>query len=447
MALHFCFFVGCVVGDNLLHGAIFAKAKLFGAAAVGQCTRLAVGVPVLDYVEQKQFAPGFMEGIVKRTPAVLVKKPYAGKIILPDDFYNRLGRLAIGRANNNGIFLAACVARQGLFGSERVHGCVAPKIPAAAVGGHVFIIPLWYDKPMKQSKTKISAPLGASFVVLSSVFYASYGIWTKLMGNFFSGFSASLFRSALVLLILGVLAAMYRQFQPLDLKRNWRTFVLLVLTSVLVWGPLYYAILNAGVGVSLALNYASLVIGMFFFGWLFAGERFTKDKFWSAVLGIIGIALVFSPSIGAVGWLALGAALVSGTCSSVQYVIGKNIPYNSTQSTMVLWAASLVANGIMVFVLGEAIPAFGLQPEWGYLVLFSVASVISTWLFVRGIKLIDAGAAGILGLLEIVFGVVFGVLFFGEHPQPIVLLGVAVIIAAAGIPYIKDFNAKRSTPS
>jgi drug/metabolite transporter (DMT)-like permease len=297
---------------------------------------------------------------------------------------------------------------------------------------------------MKLVKTKVSAPLGASFVVLSSVFYASYGIWTKLMGNFFSGFSASLFRSALVLFILGMLAAMYRQFQPLNVKRNWPTFVVLILTSALVWGPLYYAILNAGVGVSLALNYASMVIGMFFFGWLLTGERFTKDKLLSAVLGIIGIALVFSPSIGAAGWLALGAALVSGTCSSVQYVIGKKLPYNSTQSIIVVWAASLVANSIMVLVLGEAIPAFGLQPEWGYLLLFSIASVVSTWLFMRGIKLIDAGVAGVLGLLEIVFGVLLGVLFFGENPQPIVLLGVAVIIAAASIPYIKDYNAKHS---
>ena len=50
------------------------------------------------------------------------------------------------------------------------------------------------------------APLGASFIILSSVFYASYGIWVKLMGNFFGGYMASALRSVLVLLFLVPLA-------------------------------------------------------------------------------------------------------------------------------------------------------------------------------------------------------------------------------------------------
>ncbi|HSW99461.1 MAG TPA: hypothetical protein VLH38_00315 [Patescibacteria group bacterium] len=48
----------------------------------------------------------------------------------------------------------------------------------------------------------------------------------------------------------------------------------------------------------------------------------------------------------------------------------------------------------------------------------------------------------ILGLLEIVFGVLFGVLFFHEKPTAVALLGMVVIIAAAAIPYLKDYNAK-----
>ena len=60
-------------------------------------------------------------------------------------------------------------------------------------------------------------------------------------------------------------------------------------------------------------------------------------------------------------------------------------------------------------------------------------------------KLIDAGAAGILGLLEIVFGVIFGVLLFHEHLALLVIAGVMVIIVAAAIPYLRDYNSKRGT--
>jgi S-adenosylmethionine uptake transporter len=298
---------------------------------------------------------------------------------------------------------------------------------------------------MKQQRVKSSATLGASYVVLSSIFYASYGIWTKLMGNFFGGYTASALRSALVLLILGSLAIKYRQLEKINWKDNWRYLVGLILTAVLIWGPLYFAILNAGVGISLALNYASIVIGMFLFGRLLAGERFTKDKWLSAALGLTGVWLVFLPSVSKFGWIALGAALLSGFSSSAHYVIAKKIPYNATQSTLSMWAASLIANTVMALILTERIPALGIHPQWGYLIIFSFASVASTWLFVRGVKIIDAGAAGVLGLLEIVFGVLFGAVFFGERPGVVVLLGVAIIVSAAAIPYLKDYNAKRGT--
>lgn len=299
---------------------------------------------------------------------------------------------------------------------------------------------------MKSNDKKLySAPLGASLVILSSVFYASYGIWTKLMGNFFDGYTASALRSVLVLLILMPIAISYRKLKPFNLKQNWRYIAGMIVASLFTWGPLYQAILHAGVGISLAIAYASIVIGSFFFGWLFASERFTKDKAVSAMLGIIGLGLIFSPSMNSLGWLALVAALVSGISAAANTVFAKQVKYNAIQSTIVLWSASVIANFLMAFILGKSYPAFGLQIEWLYLVFFAIASVIASWSLIKGVKLIDAGAAGILGLLEIVFGVLFGVMFFHERPTTIVLAGMAIIIGAAAIPYFKDFNAKRGT--
>jgi drug/metabolite transporter (DMT)-like permease len=294
-------------------------------------------------------------------------------------------------------------------------------------------------------KLKNAAPLGASFVVLSSLFYASYGIWTKLTGDFFGGYTASAIRSVFVLLILIPLALAFGQLAKIHWRRDWRQMAGLILTAALIWGPLYYAVLHAGVGISLTINYAAMVIGMFFFGWLLVRERFTRDKWLSTALGLIGLWLIFAPSTSGLGWLALSAALLSGFAAAAHYVIGKQLPYNATQSTIIMWAASVIANTAMLFVLREQFPSIGLHMEWFYLFIFGVASVAATWLFMKGIKLIEAGAAGILGLLEIVFAVLFGALFFHERPGTVVLLGVVSIIAAAAIPYIRDYNAKRGT--
>jgi len=289
------------------------------------------------------------------------------------------------------------------------------------------------------------APLGASLVVLSSVFYASYGVWTKLLGNFFDGFTVTVLRSIIVVAILLPIALFNHSLQPLRIKENWRYITGMIIASLFTWGTLYFAILQAGIGVSLTVTYASIVIGQFFFGWLFAGERFTKDKALAAFLGLIGLAFIFFPSTHGIGLMALPAAFVSGLCTAANTVFAKKIRYNATQSTIMLWAAGIVANMVMAAALHKQYPAFGLEAAWLYLVIFSVASVIASWSLVRGVKLIDAGAAGILGLLEIVFGLFFGIVFFGERPGLIVLAGAAVIVVAAAVPYCNDYNSQTGT--
>lgn len=289
---------------------------------------------------------------------------------------------------------------------------------------------------------RFSAPLGASLVILSSFFYASYGIWTTLMGNFFDGYTASALRSVLVVFILVIAAAFSREFEPLKLRANWKYILGMVISSLFTWGPLYFAILEAGIGISLAVTYASIIIGMFFFGWLFASERFTKDKAVSAGLGIIGLLLIFSPTVSGVGLLALFAAFISGLSSAANAVFAKKIHYNPTQSTLVLWLASVFANFLMAFVLSKSFPTFQWQVQWFYLVLFAIASVVASWSLTKGLKIIEAGIAGVLGLLEIVFAVVFGIVFFRERPTAIALLGMLVVIISAAIPYIQEFKSQ-----
>lgn len=296
---------------------------------------------------------------------------------------------------------------------------------------------------MTSNNKKFSAPLGASFIVLSSFFYASYGIWTKLMGNFFDGYTASALRSILVVLILVLISLFYKKLEPLNIKNNWKYIVGMIITSLFVWGPLYFAILEAGVGVSLTVNYASIVIGMFLFGWLLAGEHFTKNKAFAAILGITGLGLIFYPTATATGWLALGGACISGLSIAAGAVLSKKIHYASTQSTLMLWISSVIANLFMVFLLNRSIPAFSLQIEWFYLLLFAIASVVASWAFIRGLKMIDAGTAGVLGLVEIVFGVLFGVMFFSERPTLLVILGVIIVIISAALPYIENFKTKK----
>lgn len=294
------------------------------------------------------------------------------------------------------------------------------------------------------ARRRSQAPIGASLIVLSSFFYASYGVWTKLMGNFFGGYTASALRSVLVVIILLPIALLYRQLEPIKWRVNWKYILGFLVSALFIWGPLYYAILHAGVGLALAVNYASIVIGSFFFGALLAGEKFTRDKLLSATLGIVGLLLVFAPSINSFGGIGLLAAALSGLAGAANLVMAKQIRYGATQATLTAWITSIVANVLMAYIFNETYPRLGLQVEWFYLVVFAIASIAASWLAVKGVKLIDAGVAGILGLVEIVFGVMIGYVFFGERFGVIVLLGMSIIIIAASVPYTKEYLKQRT---
>ncbi len=287
---------------------------------------------------------------------------------------------------------------------------------------------------------KLTVPVGASLIVLSSIFYASYGIWTRLMGDFFGSFMASALRSVVVLLMLIPAVLISRKWMPINWRRDGKLLLGLTVTTSFIGGFLYYAILHAGIGISLGINYAAIVIGSFIIGSWFANERFTSDKALSACIGIFGILLVFWSSLGHVGWLPLLAVIASGLASSVYNYLAKRLPYTTTQSTVLVWAASAIGNIAIAVIANEAFPDIGWHRQWLYLVAFAATSVVASYLFMKGIKLVEVGVAGILGLLEIVFGVIFGMVFFREHLGMIAMAGMTLIIIAAAIPYVKELK-------
>jgi len=296
-----------------------------------------------------------------------------------------------------------------------------------------------------KAKKASRAPIGASLIVLSSVFYATYGVWTKLMGNFFGSFTASALRCTLVLIGLIVVTIVRRELQKVNWRRDCKWLVTMVVSSIFVSAPLYYAVLNAGIGISLAIAYIGIVIGMFMFGWLFENERFTKEKLVATTLGVVGIILVFSPSIKLGGWVALVGALVAGIATAANMATTKKVPYNGSQSAILLWGSGVIANAPLVFLFSEPLPSIGWHAQWGYLLLFAIASLVASWTFIKGLKLVEAGAAGILGLLEVVFGVFFGVIFFHERPSLVILIGITSIVAAAAVPYLQHYNARKGS--
>jgi len=282
---------------------------------------------------------------------------------------------------------------------------------------------------------KKTATSGVMLILISSFFYASYGIWTSLIGDFMGGYTASALRSFLVLAILIPVAVYFGKTEPLQLRQNGKLLILMTLASTLVWGVLYYSILNAGIGLSLAVNYAAITIGMMIFGAVMMSESLNVTKWISLLIGIAGLGLVFAPAIGtASAFLPLFAAFVSGLAIAINTIWAKRLTYDTTQSTIMLWTTSVFANTPMLFIFKEPLPVFELRIEYFYVFMFAVVSILASWLLLEALKSLEAGIAGLIGLTEIVFGVLFGILLFSEHITFTAAAGIGLIILAAAYP-------------
>ena len=283
--------------------------------------------------------------------------------------------------------------------------------------------------------------LGSVLVVISSLFYATYGVWTKLIGDSFGGYSASAVRSLVVVTVLLPAALILKKVEPLKLKQNYKAILGLTLFSCLIWGPLYYAVLKAGIGVALSVAYAAIVIGGLIFGRIFNKEPLTKFKLASLLLAMIGLSLMYSPKTSDITILPILAACLGGLASSANSAIIKKIDYGATQATLVMWYTSIIANISMAIILRENIQlSFGVN--YLYIFLFAISSILSTLAVVKALKFIDLGLAGILGLTEIVFGVALGVLLFHEKLAFNQIIGVLIIMLACLLPYINSAKLK-----
>jgi drug/metabolite transporter (DMT)-like permease len=296
---------------------------------------------------------------------------------------------------------------------------------------------------VRKQQTVGTAVYGSSLIVLSSLFYGSYGVWTRLMGNSFGPYMQAWIKAALVIAVMLPIALFGRQkWQPIRWRQDKWWLIFWVCINWMISAPLYYATTHIGINLSILLEYGGYLISMFFLGWLLNGERYTRNKLLATVLALSGLLLTFTPSLGHASLLPFLGALAAGFAIGGDMVVSQRIQYSSSQTTVLAWTTGLILNVPAAFILHEHTPGLHMDVHWLYLLLFVGVCIASSWLSIHGVKLIDAGTAGILGLLEVVWAMLFGITFFHERPHMLAYVGAVCIIAAAATPYVTSRQDK-----
>jgi drug/metabolite transporter (DMT)-like permease len=257
------------------------------------------------------------------------------------------------------------------------------------------------------------------------------------MANYFGEFSQAWTRALALLVGTLILNFFFRFFKPIN-KKDWIWFGIIGLMG-LNQAPYFYGFKHLSVGTATLMFYAALLIGGYVIGRFSFGEKITKIKWISLVLAILGMVAIYQLTLNSSQLLAVALTVLAGLMGAGGVCFTKKLSgnYPEIQIMTSYFISITVVNFIMSVIFKDSLPAFGFNVPWlaqlGYLVAFLVANLA----VIEGYKHLEPSIGSLIGLVEIIFGVVFGAVFFGEIVGWGVVIGSILILISAVLPNIK----------
>lgn len=286
---------------------------------------------------------------------------------------------------------------------------------------------------------------GAGLIFISAIMFGSYGIWSRLMGHDFGVFYQGWTRALIIVLIL--FPFLYHRREIVKISRgDWKWLAVYLAFTSLTQAPIFYAFNHMDIGTATLLFFVTMLLTMYAVGFIFLGEKLSKIKIISFLLALVGMYLVFSFSLAAFTLLAASMAVLNGIASGGEVSFSKKLSgqYTALYLTWISWLIIIPTNGLASLLFGETqhLPSFNIV--WLYQLGYVIAGIVAFWAIIEGLKYVEASIGGLLGLLEIVFSITFGILIFKEVLTTKIIIGGGVIILAAALPHIGALLKKQA---
>lgn len=197
---------------------------------------------------------------------------------------------------------------------------------------------------------------------------------------------------------------------------------------------LSYNYMDAGIASTLLFVYPIFVAVIMALGF---GERLTLQTFGCILLALTGIALLYRTADGATLNLTGSLFVMASSLSYALYIVGVNRPRLQSVATLKVTFYVLLF-GLSLFLVrlrfGTEVILPGRWYLWGNLLALALfPTAISFLCTTAAIQHIGTTPTAILGALEPVTAVFFGVTIFGESLTPRSVCGIGLIIVAVSL--------------
>lgn len=297
------------------------------------------------------------------------------------------------------------------------------------------------------NKQHRASTLGYGLILASAILFGTYGIWSRLMGETFDPFYQAWVRGIIIIALMVPLMLKGKSFRRIE-RKDWPQVGLYIAFTIFTQVPLYYAFNNAPIGTVQLIFYAMLVVTAYIVGRVYLGERITKIKLVSVILAFGGLAIVCGVSVIAFAPLGLALAALNGVAAGGEIATSKKISDKYSPALLIFWGwvFTIATHLPLSLLLGEAQPVPQFNEVWLWLLIYALVNAAAFWLVMTGFKFVDASIGSLIGLMEVVFGILFGALIFHEAITWSVWAGGALIIFAAMLPDLLDL-IKSKRPS
>lgn len=209
----------------------------------------------------------------------------------------------------------------------------------------------------------------------------------------------------------------------------WRSLVLGTLNVGAFFVLIYVAAQLLPTSVASTVMATSPVV-MMLFAWLLLAAPPRSRHLAGAAIGIAGVVLMLFTGAVAADPRGVLASIAAMTMSSLGYVLTKKWSTDIDVLSLTSW--QLVAGGLVLLPVAVAIegtpPALDGPAVLGFLYVAVVATALAFAAWFSGLRRLDAGTVGLVGLLNPVTGVLLGTVIAGEVLNLQQLSGLALVL-------------------
>ncbi len=276
---------------------------------------------------------------------------------------------------------------------------------------------------------------GFFILLIAAFFWSLAGVFSKLIGASFEPFYQAWTRGCITLVIFIGFGLVKKQFVKIE-REDLKWFLITGVTASLAVAPTFYSLAFLHLGTALFIQYASIVLVSYLLGTLLLKERLTKVAVAAFSLSVIGLMLVFWGDIHFGSLVPTLAAIGSGSFFSFYVVVSKKISlkYSSIEINTFAFILVVVVNLAISLLLHENFNKNFLSIGWLANISYGIAVFAGAVLTILGFKFIEANRGSIVLLSEILFGLLFGFVLFGETLGTTALIGGLLILISALLP-------------